>query len=205
MSHPKRAGCLVVVPPDQRIEGTVMARISLDPPRSLPYRLGGWYSRRKFGAVLDPAAAMAHNPAVLKTNARAEMSLAKWKTLPAELKHLAEMAAAITIGCSWCVDFGYWVSVEDGLDPRKVQDVPTWRDSSLFTPLERDVLEYAEAMSQTPPAVDDALVHALRTELSEAQLVELTMMIAIENQRSRFNAALGLTSQGFKDRCEIPA
>jgi alkylhydroperoxidase family enzyme len=103
------------------------------------------------------------------------------------------------------VDFGYWLSVEDGLDPRKVQDVPRWRDSPVFTPLERDVLEYAEAMSQTPPSVDDALVQALRTELSEAQLVELTMMIAVENQRSRFNAALGLTSQGFKDRCEIPA
>jgi hypothetical protein len=31
------------------------------------------------------------------------------------------------------------------------------------------------------------------------------MMVAVENVRSRFNAALGLTSQGSKDRCEIPA
>ena len=30
------------------------------------------------------------------------------------------------------------------------------------------------------------------------------MLVAIENTRSRFNAALGLTSQGFRDRCEIP-
>jgi AhpD family alkylhydroperoxidase len=182
-----------------------MARISLDPPHSLSYRIGSWYSRRRYGAVLDPAAAMAHNRAVLKTNVRSELSLAKWKTLPGELKHLAELAAAVTVGCSWCVDFGYWVSVEDGLDADKVRDVPRWRDSPLFTPLERDVLEYAEATSQTPPSVDDALVEALRSELSEAQLVELTMMIAVENQRSRFNAALGLTSQGFRDRCEVPA
>jgi hypothetical protein len=27
----------------------------------------------------------------------------------------------------------------------------------------------------------------------------------VENVRSRFNSALGLTSQGFKDRCDIPA
>jgi hypothetical protein len=27
----------------------------------------------------------------------------------------------------------------------------------------------------------------------------------VENVRSRFNSSLGLTSQGFKDRCEIPA
>ena len=29
--------------------------------------------------------------------------------------------------------------------------------------------------------------------------------MAVENLRSRINAALGLTAQGFKDRCEIPA
>jgi hypothetical protein len=27
----------------------------------------------------------------------------------------------------------------------------------------------------------------------------------VENVRSRFNSALGLTSQGFTDRCAIPA
>jgi hypothetical protein len=27
----------------------------------------------------------------------------------------------------------------------------------------------------------------------------------VENERSRFNSALGLTSQGFTDRCEVPA
>jgi hypothetical protein len=35
-------------------------------------------------------------------------------------------------------------------------------------------------------------------------LVELTMMVAVENTRSRFNAALGLSSKGFRDRCEVP-
>jgi AhpD family alkylhydroperoxidase len=181
-----------------------MARISLDPPRSLPYRLGGWYSRRKFGAVLDPAAAMAHNPAVLKTNARAEMSLAKWKTLPADLKHLAEMAAAVTIGCSWCVDFGYWLSVEDGLDPRKVQDVPRWRESPVFTPLERDVLEYAEAMTTTPLTVTDEMVAHLVEQLGAPAVVELTQVVALENMYSRFNSAAGLQSQGYSDVCNLP-
>jgi hypothetical protein len=35
--------------------------------------------------------------------------------------------------------------------------------------------------------------------------VELTAIVAVENLRSRMNSALGLTAQGFKDRCEIPA
>lgn len=64
-------------------------------------------------------------------------------------------------------------------------------------------MEYAEAMSVTPPEVGDELAQRLRTALGEAAFVELTTMVAVENMRSRTNSALGLTSQGFKDRCEV--
>jgi len=66
-------------------------------------------------------------------------------------------------------------------------------------------MAYAEAVTATPPTVTDEMVAGLRRQLDDAELVELTMMVAVENIRSRFNSALGLTSQGFKDRCEIPA
>ncbi len=181
-----------------------MARIPLDPPQTLTSRLGSWYSRRRFGAVLEPAVALAHNPKVLRSNVRAETSLAKWDRLPEDLKHLAEMSAAVTVGCSWCVDFGHWVSVQGGVDPQKVRDVPRWRDSDAFTDLERRVLEYAEAASLTPPTVTDEMVAGLRAHLDDAQLVELTMMIAVENQRSRFNSALGLTARGSVTAARSP-
>ncbi len=182
-----------------------MARISLDPPRTLTYRLTEWYSRRRFGAVADPAAAMGHNMRVLMTDARHEMSLQRWNRLDPTLKALAEMTAAVSIGCSWCVDFGYWISTSRGVDPVKLENVPRWRDSDVYTDLERAVMTYAEAATATPPAVTDEMVAGLRARLDDAALVELTMMIAVENQRSRFNSALGLTSQGFRDRCEVPA
>lgn len=181
------------------------ARISLDPPRTPIYRLIEWYSRRRWGAVADPAAAMGHNLRVLLTNARFEMSVDKWHRLDPTLKALAEMATSAAIGCSWCMDFGYWVAHEKGVDPAKLRDVPRWRDSDVYTDLERRVLEYAEAATATPPSVTDELVEDLRRELGNPALVELTMMIAVENQRSRFNSSLGLTSQGFKDRCELAA
>ena len=40
-----------------------------------------------------------------------------WKQLDPTLKALAEMAAAVSIGCSWCVDFGYWISTQQGRRP----------------------------------------------------------------------------------------
>ena len=182
-----------------------MPRIPLDPPRTMLYRLAEWYARRTYGAVPDPLPAMAHNMPVLLTDLRFEMSLARWKRLDPTLKALAVMASAVTIGCSWCVDFGYWETTQRGIDPVKMRDVPRWRDSDVYTDLERQVMAYAEAATATPLEVTDEMVAGLRRHLDDAQLVELTMMVAVENVRSRFNSALGLTSQGFKDRCEIPA
>jgi AhpD family alkylhydroperoxidase len=184
---------------------TRTARIPLDPPRTPMYRLVEWYARRTYGVLPDPLAAMAHNTRVLLTDAGFETSLARWNRLDPTLKSLAEMASAVTIGCSWCVDFGYWETTRNGIDPVKMREVPRWRDSDVYTDLERQVMAYAEAVTATPPAVTDEMVAGLRRHLDDAQLVELTMMVAVENVRSRFNSALGLTSQGFTDRCDIPA
>lgn len=181
-----------------------MARVSLTPPRTRFFRFVEWYSKRAYGKVLDPARALAHNPRVLWSDLRFEQSVAKWNRLDPGLKALAEMASAAVIGCSWCMDFGYWASRERGVDARKLRDVPVWRDSDAYTPLERDVMAYAEAVTATPPAVDDDLAARLRDRLGEPALVELTAMVAVENLRSRLNSALGLTSQGFKDSCEVP-
>ncbi|MGY1715207.1 carboxymuconolactone decarboxylase family protein [Geodermatophilus sp. SYSU D01106] len=185
--------------------GTRTARIPLDPPRTLLTRVVDLYSRRRYGARLQPAAAMGHHPRLLLTELRHEQALARWDRLDPTLKALAVMSSAVTIGCSWCVDFGYWVSTQDGVDPAKVRAVPSWRTSDALTDREGRVVEYAEAMSTTPPGVTDGMVEALRRELGEAALVELTMMVAVENSRSRFNAAMGLHSQGFRDRCDVPA
>lgn len=181
-----------------------MARISLSPRGSLAYRLAQWYSRRKFGLVVDPARALGHHPGVFRAYARYEIAAMRWRRVGGELKDLAIMAASARIGCAWCLDFGYWDLWSHGLAPEKIRAVPHWRDSDLFTETERLTLEYAEAMTATPPEVTDELVARLRTKLDDAQLVELTEMIALENVRSRVNSAFGLAAQGFTERCEVP-
>jgi hypothetical protein len=44
----------------------------------------------------------------------------------------------------------------------------------------------------------------LHEHFTEAEIVELAAWVAMENFRSRFNAGLGLHSQGFSDSCEVP-
>ena len=108
------------------------------------------------------------------------------------------------IGCSWCLDFGYFQAHNEGLDELKASEVPRWRDSPVFTPLERDVMEYAEAMTVTPPQVTDELSARLLERLRAPAMVELAAWVAFANMTTRCNTALGIESQGFSKACALP-
>ena len=185
-------------------ERRALARVPLDDPHGVFGRLVAWYARRTYGDVPDNGLALLHNVPVLKAVLGFERRVDKWDRLDPDLKMLAQVASAAVIGCSWCLDFGYFAAHSKGLRVDKLKEVPRWRESDVFTPVERRVLEYAEAMSVTPLTVTDAMAHALRADVGVDGFVELTMMVAVENERSRFNSALGLTSQGFADRCDLP-
>jgi AhpD family alkylhydroperoxidase len=178
-------------------------RVPLVEPRSIFDRAVAWYCRRQYGDVLDNALVLMHHRKALRALFAFEKKVATWEALDPDLKVLAETASAAAIGCSWCLDFGWFAAHSQGLDTDKLGEVPRWRESDVFTARERLVLEYAEAMTVTPPRVTDELAEALRADLGNAAFVELTMMVAVENERSRFNSAVGLTSQGFKDHCEL--
>jgi len=83
----------------------------------------------------------------------------------------------------------------------KAAAVTMWRDSDLFSEAERLALEYAERVTYTEQKVDDAFFTRLKRHYTEAQIVELTAAVALENFRSKFNPTLGIESQGF---CPIP-
>ena len=130
-----------------------LARVPIDQPPGLTGRLVGWRARRLYGQAPDNGFAMAHNRKVLLTDARFELSLARWKKLDPQLKALAVMAVSTQIECSWCLDFGYYEAHSHGLDTTKIAAVPNWRTSDVFTDTERRVIEYSQAMTATPKAI----------------------------------------------------
>lgn len=184
-----------------------MAHVTLiDRPRTVIGRLSSLYSRRRFGRDVEPAMAAAHHSGVLVAMGALETAAELgWRRLDVRLRWLALQLTSTRIGCSWCVDYGYYETVNGGMDPEKVRQVGQWRDSDLYDARERAVLEYAEAATATPVSVAPELVDRLRHHLSEAEMVELAAWVAIENFRSRFNGGLGLKSQGFAESCAVPA
>ena len=91
--------------------------------------------------------------------------------------------------------------MQAGADEDKIREVPGWRESRRFSEMERAALEYAEAMTITGQRVSDDLFARLRSLFDEAQIVELTAVVALENFRSKFNVPLGIEAQGF---CLLP-
>jgi len=75
---------------------------------------------------------------------------------------------------------------------------------NCFTPLEKLVLRYAVAMTETPVEVHDALFEELKQHFNNQQLVELTSAIAWENYRSRYNHAFDIEAEGFSDGAFCP-
>jgi alkylhydroperoxidase family enzyme len=169
--------------------------------------LYGWlvkrFSKKMLGQVPEPLGVMWHNPRVLKTNFAMGSKVRKWNACDLSLKSFAHMAVASQVGCTWCLDFGYFQAYNEKLDMDKAREVPRWRESHAFTPLEREVLAYAEAMTLTPPAVTDEMSAQLLEQLGPAAMVELTAFIALANFYARNNVALGVESDGFAASCGL--
>ena len=159
---------------------------------------------KQFGVVPEPLEAAWHHRKVAEASLELGAKVGEWDVADESLKSFAHMAVAAQVGCGWCLDFGYFQAQNQNLDLAKASQVPRWRESEVFTPLERDVMEYAEAMTNTPPTVTDELSARLLDGLGPAALVELTAFIAFANFATRNNNALGIESQGFSAACEIP-
>lgn len=160
-------------------------------------------TKKMLGQVPDSLAVMWHSRPVLNFGIGLGRKSSKWNDCDQDLKSYAHMAVAALIGCSFCLDLGYFQVHNEGLDEAKAREVPRWRESELFTPLEHDVLTYAEAMSQTPPTVTDELSARLLEQLGPAALVELTAWVALANFYSRSNVALGIEAQGLAAACGL--
>jgi AhpD family alkylhydroperoxidase len=184
-----------------RLAAGTQARIAGVPEstRSPLVRVAYRESRRRYGTVMDPLRLYAHHPRLLAGYGAFEAATERSRLVSARVKHLAEVRAAMVCGCEWCLDFGSAISEEAGVGEDDLRELPTYRSSDRFTEVEKAVLDYATGVSRSPVDVPDELFDRLREHFDEAQLVELTNVIALENYRARFNWAFGIEGQGFSE------
>jgi alkylhydroperoxidase family enzyme len=91
------------------------------------------------------------------------------------------------------VDINSAVGRKAGLSDEKLLAVKG-EDRTVFTDVERLVIELADAMADTPSNVSDELYGRLREKFSEEQLLELGAQLAFENYRARYNRVFDVGS-----------
>jgi AhpD family alkylhydroperoxidase len=169
-------------------------------------RLVYWFTRRALSrlagrspeAMLEPLELFAYVPGLLAAYGRLEQAGSKLDGVDRRLSDLVELKAATVAGCEYCIDLGSQIARRrSGITDQQLRALSRHRDSDLFTELEKLVLDYAEGISRTPVEVPAELFAALRSHFDEAQLVELTYVIAHENFRGRFNRAFAIGQAGF--------
>ena len=161
---------------------------------------------RQNDTMLEPLRIYAHVPKLLSGYGKLEQAAAKVHLLDLRHRALAELKAATTTRCEYCIDLGSRISRDWGLTDEELLAMPNYHDAACFSDVDKLVLDYSAAMSRTPVEVSDELFGKLREQFGTPQLVELTFVIALENLRARFNLAMGIGSAGFSEGmvCAIP-
>lgn len=135
-----------------------------------------------------------------------EMALLMSNRVDPHLKELAELKTAALVNCEFCLDIGSALAHSSGVTEQQIADLPRYRTSPAYDELEKLVIAYAEAMTLTPAIGLADVREQLLVRLGKAQVAELAVAIAWENQRARLNQALGVRPTGMAEgmTCALP-
>ena len=165
-------------------------------------RLLFWLQRRHYGRELEPARLWGRTPRAFLAMSAMYGSLDRGSSpLDPSLRSLVQVRVSQINGCPFCMDINSATGLKRGVTGGKLAALPHFSDSNLFTDTENAALHYAEAMTDSNRRSDAALIARLQRHFSDDAIIELTALIAFQNMSSKFNAALGVPSQGF---CAAP-
>ncbi len=106
------------------------------------------------------------------------------------LLDLVSIRASQLNGCAFCLDMHVKEAKLHGERELRVYHVAIWRESTLFSPRERAVLEWTETLTQLPPhGVPDDVYERVQAQLSEKELSDLTFAVMGINGWNRANVA----------------
>ena len=92
-----------------------------------------------------------------------------------------------------------------GMSESKIAAIPSWAVSDEFTPVERAVLAYTDALALDRGRVHDEVFEVLRRHLSDREIVELTYVVSLYIMHAMMTNALRLEFDDVPERVvEVP-
>lgn len=104
------------------------------------------------------------------------------------VRELVKIRASQMNGCLFCIDMHIHEALELGETQDRVFQLTAWRESSLYTEVERAALAYAEAATELPSGVSDEVWDAVADAFGEEELAYLVAQVATINAWNRLAA-----------------
>jgi AhpD family alkylhydroperoxidase len=141
------------------------------------------------GKVLNLYRVLLNSPKVAEAWLQLFTVIRQQCELPAQYRELVIMVVAVLNGADYEYRHHAPIALAAGLTQAQIDELPSWRQSSLFDGGQRAVLDYAETMTRDIQ-VPDAVFEAMAQHLDARTIVELTATIAGYNLVSRVLEAL---------------
>ncbi|MET3353156.1 carboxymuconolactone decarboxylase family protein [Xanthobacter autotrophicus] len=170
-----------------------MARISYGDPAAPEARALVERIVAERGSLLHLYQMLIHSPPVAEGWLAFLTAIRHKGVLPGALRELVIIRIALLNNAPYEADQHVPIALREGATKAQVDALADWQDSALFSPRERAVLGYVDAMTrqiQVPPEV----FAAVRDVCDDRELVELTATIGAYNMVSRFLEALEIHS-----------
>jgi AhpD family alkylhydroperoxidase len=133
------------------------------------------------------------SPLAIKAMMGLEAQIEK-SALEKPLTELVRLRASQINGCAFCVDMHTTDARKGGETDRRLATVVAWRETPFFSERERAALEWTEALTLVSvDHVPDTVWAAVRPYFSDAELVDLTLLVSAINGWNRFAIAFRKT------------
>jgi AhpD family alkylhydroperoxidase len=126
-------------------------------------------------------------PEIYRALSHTEAAIRKSSLDPA-VRELVKIRASQMNGCLFCIDMHIHEALELGETQDRVFQLTAWRESSLYTEVERAALAYAEAATELPSGVSDEVWDAVADAFGEEDLAYLVAQVATINAWNRIAA-----------------
>lgn len=179
-------------------------RIQPRPMKKYPWYVRIFFSAqiKKYGEVLMSSQLWGRSPRLFLGLSFLYGALDRKKSpISPALRSLILVRISQVNSCNFCVDLNTSILLERGVSLEKAMALNEWSNSSMFTDIEKTVLEYAEAMTLSDREVTDDLFQKMKKFFNDDEIIELTAIAAFQNMSTKFNSALDIPAQGF---CRIP-
>ena len=114
------------------------------------------------------------------------------RKLDPQLRELGQMRVGWAGGSQFVFSQHCKAARSVGLSEAKIEAVPHWQVSDVFSPLERAVLAYADAIATANGRVADGVFEALQAHLDPETIVELTYIVSLYAMHATMSRALRL-------------